>query len=986
MTEKKKIKARKTRRRIVQILAGIVASVVILAIIGTSIFGYYVYSVLQTAPALNIKDFESIESSQIYDKDGVLIADIGEELRSNVTYAELPQVVIDAFVSIEDSRYFVHNGFDLPRFTKAAIENLQASLKTGQISFEQGGSTFTMQLIKNTYFTTKTTLAEKSVPRKLKEIYLALQLDQQISKKRVLELYLNKINFGASTTRGIQNAALFYFGKDITAVNLGEAAFLAGVINAPAVYSPFGQYGDIEKATNRRNDVLYLMKRHGYITEEEEKVAKSIKLEDLITGGSKKIEGSPYQAYVDAVITEVQELTGLDPYTTPMKIYTSMDRALQDTMEKIQNGTAKLKWPNEIIQTAMVTLNNKTGEIIAMGGGRFYNGERLFNRATSMKKQPGSSLKPVLSYGLAFEYLGYSTQHVILDDPYNYRGTNIIVANFDEKYNGEVTLNAAIARSLNIPALKTLQAVIDKIGTKKVIAYLNSIGFTDVTSKNFDIGYAIGGSSFEITPVQEAGAHAMLINGGNYIQPHTVNRIEFKDGSEPLVPAYASTKVLSADAAYLSTNMMEYDVTGPYQNYMQILKRPYQVYAKTGTSDWGDKGLQYGIPNGAVKDRWMVASTSQFTTAVWVGYDKAIKGQANYITNTVSRTNLPGQVNSLILNELYRERPKPAAVKQPSGVTSITHVLGVYPYVAPLANMNPKLIVTALIKKDFAQLGSLNAPALTNPASFTSSDIDNGLKKQFTFTLSPYPTAASLVVASISLPMSLTVGGRTVTATGIRLYDPSWIFGAVKYKVRVSIDGTFIAEYAQSTNVFTVDMDVAPGSTVHACGFYGYDLSTNASTEICQDTVVSDVSINVPNNFTGKNYDTIRNWLSSKGKTDQSVLYSLTDATTANLGDVKLIDPAIEGTTMTLSALIATNLKVTIFDERVNLYDIFVTKSDAFAKAHQICGLITCNFLPDGGTNGTITSVNVAGSNVTAQDTFLLSDLKADGITLTVTP
>ncbi|TFG81229.1 MAG: hypothetical protein E4G74_04505, partial [Erysipelotrichales bacterium] len=664
----------------------------------------------------------------------------------------------------------------------------------------------------------------------------------------------------------------------------------------------------------------------------------------------------------------------------------SMDRDLQEVMEKIQNGETKLKWPNDIIQNAIVTLNNKTGEIIAMGGGRFYSGERLFNRATSMKNQPGSSLKPVLSYGLAFEYLVYSTKQVILDEPYNYRGTKIIVANFDGKYNGEVTLDAAIARSLNIPALKTLQEVIDKIGVKKVIAYLNSVGFTQVNSSNFDLGYAIGGSTFEITPVQEAGAHAMLINGGNYIQPHTVNRIEFKDGSEPLVPTYASTKVLSEDAAYLSTNMMEYDVTGPYYNYMQILKRPYQVYAKTGTSDWGDDGLQYGIPSGSVKDRWMVASTSQFTTAVWVGYDKAIKGQANYITKAVSNMNLPGNVNSLILNELYRVRPKPAAVKRPSGVTSITHVLGIFPYVEPIAGMNPNLVVTALIKKDFAQLGTLVAPTLSNPTSFTESNVDSGTKKKFTFTLSPYPTPESLVVAPPTLSMSLTVGGKTINAVGTRLYDPSWIFGAVKYKVRVTVDGTFVAEYAQSTNVFTVELDVSPGSTVRACGYFGYELSTLASTEICKDTVVSDVSINVPNNFTGNSYDPFRNWLSGYGKIDQNVTYSLNGATNANLGKIKSIDPAIEGTTMTLSALIATNLKVTVFDDRVNLFNIFVGKSDAFAKAHQICSLITCNFLPNATTSGTVTQVKVAGSIATKQDTYLWSELKTDGITLTVTP
>jgi penicillin-binding protein 1A len=964
MTEKKQRKSSKKRGRIVRILAGLVASVVVLAIIGASVAGYYVYSVLKTAPTLNIKDFESVESSQIFDKDGVLIADIGEELRSNVTYADLPQVVVDAFISIEDSRYFAHNGFDLPRFTKAAIENIQASLKTGKLSFEQGGSTFTMQLVKNTYFTTKTTLAEKSVPRKIKEIYLALQLDKQISKKRVLELYLNKINFGAGSTRGIQNAALYYFGKDVSQINLSEAAFLAGVINAPAVYSPFGQYGDIEKATKKRNEVLNLMAYHGYITADEEAIAKSIKLEDLFSGGSKKIIGSPYQAYVDTVITEVQSLTGLDPYTTPMKIYTSMDRALQDKVEAIQNGTDKLKWPNEIIQTAIVTLNNKTGEIVAMGGGRFYQGERLFNRATTMKKQPGSSLKPVMPYALAFEYLGYSTQQVILDEPFNYAGTDIIVTNFDERYNGQVTLTAAVARSLNIPSLKTLQAVINKIGAKKVIAYLNSVGFTQVNSSNFDLGYAIGGSSFEVTPVQEAGAHAAIINGGNYIQPHTINRIEFKDGSEPLVPAYASTKVISEDAAYISTYLMENNVSGPYLNFMQILRRDYPVYAKTGTSDWGDKGLEYGIPFGAIKDRWMVASTSQFTTAIWVGYDKAVKGQASYIDASVSNMNIAGNINKLILNQIYSVLPKPVPVKQPAGVVSLTHVLGVFPYVAPVANMNPALIVTGLIKADFATLGTLSAPTLSNPATFTESNVDNGTKKQFTFTLSPYPTPEALSVAPPTLEMSLTVGSKTVKATGKRLYDSSWIFGAVQYKVRVTVNGLLIGVYAQSTNVFTIDLGVSPGSTVSACGYYGYELSPIASTEICKDTIVSDIVVDVPNNFSGRDY----------------VLYTLPSGTTAaQLGKISSISPAIEGTTMNLSALMASTIYVTIIDKRYNLLEEFLGKTMTAANLLPICDILK-NCTPKTGPT-VITQVKLNDVIVNPGDTYLLSEIKADTIT-----
>ncbi len=968
MTEKKKTKTRK-KGRILRVLATIVSVGVALAIVGTSVFGYYVYSVLETAPTLNIEDFESPESSQIFDSKGVLIADIGAELRENITYADLPQVVIDAFISIEDSRYFVHNGFDLPRFTKAAMTNLITSLKTGDISFDQGGSTFTMQLVKNTYLS-----AEKSIPRKLKEIYLALQLDTQISKKRVLELYLNMINFGAGTTRGIANAAKYYFGKDVNALNLSEAAYLAGVINAPGMISPF-LYGDIEVATTRRNEVLDLMVRHGYISKEECDAAKAIHLENLFAGGNTKEVGSPYQAYIDAVIDEVEKLTGLDPYATPMMIYTSMDREIQEYVEKIQNGETSLKWPLENLQTAIVSLNNKTGEIVALGGGRFYEGERMFNRATSMYKQPGSSLKPVLSYALAFEYLGYSTKHVILDEPYNYRGTNFIVANFDDKYNGEVTVDTAIARSLNIPALKTLQAVVDQIGSKKVIQYLNSIGFDQVNSGNFDIGYAIGGSSFEITPVQEAGAHAAIINGGNYIKPHTVTRIEFKDGSEPLVPTYASTKVISQEAAYLSTSMMEYDVTGPYANYMQILKRSYPVYAKTGTTDWGTNGVEYGIPKGAAKDRWMVASTSEFTTAVWIGFDKAVKGETSYFTTAVSRMNLPGNVNSLMLNALYKTRSKPAAVKRPSGVVGITHVLGVYPYVSPVANMNPSLVVNALIKKDFASLGTLVAPSLSNPTSFTATSVKNNSIERFTFTISPYPQPELLSIAPPTLNMSLTVGGKTVSATGKRLYDPSWIFGAVQYKVRVSVNGNVIGDYAQSTNTFNLDLSLKRGDVVSACGYYGYSLTSITSNEICKELTVEDVNVTVPTTFTGGNYTTFDNWLNSYGINDQNVSYILpAGTTTGQLGTIGSISPAIEGQTMKLKQLEDTDINVNVIDKRVNLFTEFVGKTIEQAKANPIYNLIRCKSTG----NGTITQVNVSDKAVTIEDTYLLSSIIDD--------
>ncbi|MFQ8584468.1 MAG: transglycosylase domain-containing protein, partial [Holdemania massiliensis] len=322
---------------------------------------------IKDAPEISLNDFEGLESSQIYDQDGILITELGAYLRENITYEDMPNSLIDAFVAIEDSRYFEHPGFDVPRFAKAALENLKSK------SFGQGGSTFTRQLVKNTYFQVddleNSTIAEKSVDRKVQEIWTALKLEKQIDKKQIFQLYLNKLNFGGNI-RGVQKAAQYYFGKDAKDLSLGESALLAGIINRPNAYNP---YENLDYATNRRNTVLDMMVYHGYITEMEADLAKSIRVEDLLVGEDYTVSesGGPYQAYVDAVIEEVKQITGKDPALTPMKVYTNMDRTVQEQIDAIQKGE-NIEYPDELMQIAIVSMNNQTGEIRGLGGGRNY--------------------------------------------------------------------------------------------------------------------------------------------------------------------------------------------------------------------------------------------------------------------------------------------------------------------------------------------------------------------------------------------------------------------------------------------------------------------------------------------------------------------------------------------------------------------------------------------------------------------------------------
>lgn len=686
----------------------------------------YIIKVASESPELNADDFTAAQSSKIYDAQGNVIANIGLQIRENITFDDLPQNVIDAFVAIEDSRFFEHNGFDIPRFTKAIFENIKT------MSFSQGGSTFTMQLVKGTYFETEEATAVRSglagVNRKIQEINVALQAEKVITKKDILTFYLNKINYGVpKNRRGIQTAAQFYFGKDISEVGLLEAAVLAGVINAPNLYSPIN---NLELSEKRAHTVLDLMVYHGYITKTEAELAKSVPLENLLVGElSNKTTNVTHQAYVDAVVDEVIALTGKDPVLVPMRIYTSMDESLQNKFEEIQNGEdPNILWPNDVIQTAMVTLDNKTGQILAIGGGRFYEGERLFNRVTDMKRQPGSSAKLILTYPLAFEELGWSTVHTLEDKPIRYAGVeDVIIKNFDSVYRGNVTVDYAVGVSLNIPAIETMGAVANEMGITKVVNYLNELGFDNVNNNNFDLGFGIGGSNFTASPLQMAGAYRAMLSKGEYIVPHTVLKIEFIDGSEEVIPEYTSKEVLSEDAAYMTAAMMAQNVSGPYRNFMQILQRGFEVYAKTGTSDWGETGVEYGIPAGSAKDKWMIAGTSEHTTAVWVGYDKAEADQISHITQSVINMNLPGKINNSILNALYKERSNPTNIVRPSGVVDVTVVRNVFPYVAPSPYANPSLVVTGLIKKEFASLSEASYPiAISQPLAINNGEVVSG--------------------------------------------------------------------------------------------------------------------------------------------------------------------------------------------------------------------------------------------------------------------
>lgn len=836
--QRRKEKRRKQRKRLRRrkIWTAIFLIGIVLEMIVASVGLYTIYGMAKDKPDLSVDDFFSSESSHIYDKDGNQIADVGTTLRENVTYDEIPECVIDAFLSVEDSRFFEHDGFDLPRFTKSVFDTVKNKILGNSGVF--GGSTFTMQLVKMTYFQNEETgeTYNTTIEYKVQQIALAKELEPLSNKKSIFEMYLNRMNFGGTgNIRGIQKAAQYYYGKDVSELTLAEAAMLAGVINAPTYYDP---HNYLDYATSRRNTVLDLMKRHGYITAEECKLAKAVKVEDTLIDPDTDQTGSyDYQAYIDTVIKEATELTGQDPLSVAMDIYTCMDPEVQSVVDGIQRGDyEEVAYPDDLMEIGIVAENNQTGEIVAIGGGRNYGrgGSMLLNHATDQYKQPGSSVKPFLDYALAFEYLGWATDHVVTDKPITYAGTDVIIKNANGQYHGQVTLSYAIAASLNTPAIQALQEVIDTVGYDTVTSYLTSLGFSQVSAENFDLGFAIGGSNFTCSVVELAAAHAIIMNGGNYITPHTITKIVYRSGTnEPVEPQYTGTSVLSEQAAWLTAQLMHETIYGGVYNYLQILERSYPTFGKTGTSDWGDEGLQYNIPQGSSKDKWMVCETTQYTIATWVGYEKGEKDQGTYFDTAKSNLNIPGNICSLVLDACTGD-DIPSDLTMPEGISQITHIKGTFPYASPIEGMSEEWISTGYVKSEYAQLVDAEASEdIEELTSFIAGITDSGT---LSYTFTPYPDSSKLSISednTMDISLYDADGNMLYEAYGTKLFDYSWIYGPIRYKIRLTQNGEVKQELVLETDTGEAEVTLNPDTDTEACGYYGYENGTTASNEIC---------------------------------------------------------------------------------------------------------------------------------------------------------
>jgi penicillin-binding protein 1A len=524
------------------------------------------------------------QATRIFAADGQLIASLFRENRQIVPLTEIPPLLRQAVLAIEDDRFFNHKGVDLRGIARALWRNL----RRGELA--EGGSTITQQLARNVFLT-----QERSVSRKVSEILLALEIERRLTKEEILERYLNQVYFGQGAY-GVEMAARVYFGKSVKSISLPEAALLAGLVRAPSVYTP---YRNFPLAKQRQEIVLVRMAELGYISTEEAANARRARVA-LAPASNAGLAGIRAPYFISYILPSLIETYGEDMvYKGGLRIYTTINPGLQDAAEKALRAgleSAKKRRLN-IGQGAVVSLDPMTGAIRALVGGTGFS-ESQFNRAWQARRQPGSAFK-VFVYAAAIAAQHPPTK-VLLDAPTTFQiaGTKPWKPrNYDGRYSGPVSMRRAIERSLNVPAARMIQ----ELGPDKVVEMAKAMGIETPLAPVYSL--ALG--SVDVTPLEMASAFGTLANGGLRVKPYSITRITDSRG-RVIVDNRPQREIgVSPDVAYVMTDILKGVIQRGTATAAQI-GRP--AAGKTGTTD-------------DYRNAWFIGYTPRLSTAVWVGND-----------------------------------------------------------------------------------------------------------------------------------------------------------------------------------------------------------------------------------------------------------------------------------------------------------------------------------------------------------------------------
>lgn len=708
-----KVKKKKKLSKIFYWILVCITIFCILAFLGFIGFAAYI---VKSTPEFDLNRMFEKEATRVFDSDGNIFATLGTEQREKLTYDELPEVLIDSIIATEDSRFFQHNGFDAPRFLKASIQ---------QVLTHSGGgaSTLTMQLSKLSFNGVEDEGIE-GIIRKFKDIYMAVfKIEKNLSKEQIIEYYVNTPCLGGNVY-GVQQASQYYFGKDAKDLNLVEAAMIAGLFQSPNGYNPYYNPND---ANSRKNTVLYLMKRHGYITEEEYKAGVNVKIKDLLAGNNKS--SNEYQGFLDTVIQEIIDDTGDNPYDTPMDIYTTMRKDKQDI---INDFYKTFKFRNDTMEAGIAAVDASNGALIAVGAGRNKTSALTLNVATfhgQTKRHPGSTIKPILDYGPAMEYANLSTYGPFIDEDTPYG--NSTMRNFNGKHSGFMTTKECLVKSVNTCALQAFRMTTNE----QKLSFMTSLGIEpEGDDKTLHESYSIGAFS-SVSPVTLAGAYAAFASGGYYTKPYSYTKLVYRETEEEVKKDITRTRVMSEQTAYMISSIL----TGATSSSVRVSGT--QIATKTGTSSYDETFLKkFKLRSNVIPDSWTSSYTKDYAIAIWIGYPEGLTSNAvknkHYLIMSQANTDRI-KIQAAIAKKFYEKNAK---FTKPSGIVSADVEMETIPAQKPSAYTPDSLNKSFLFKTG------------TEPSEVSSrysklSDISNatytlsGKTLNISFTALPTPSA-----------------------------------------------------------------------------------------------------------------------------------------------------------------------------------------------------------------------------------------------------
>lgn len=554
-----------------------------------SVVGLYINFSYDLPHLTSVKDYAPKIVTQVFSDDRELIAEFFVEKRYLIPIEEMPTNLIRAFISAEDARFFEHQGIDVWSIIRALLKNIES------MEIIQGGSTITQQITKSLLLS-----PEKSFSRKIKEAILARRIEKSLSKRDILSIYLNQIYLG-HRSYGVEAAALTYFGKHASELNLAESALLAGLPKAPSAYSPIHHP---LKAKQRQRYVLQRMVQRGYVTKTQAKEAENTAL-NITLPENKNIKVAPY--FTEYIRQYLKNTYGTDLlYGGGLKVYTPLSPLMQkaaqravelglrdfEAREGYQEGEPR-------VQGALIAMGPRTGYIKTLVGGVNFL-ENQFNRAIQARRQPGSAFKPIV-YAAALDK-GYTTTTILIDSPLIFKIKSDKEfwepRNYDLEFKGPIPFRKALTYSRNIITIKILQ----DIGVNYVISYARQLGID--SPLNRDLSLALGSSGISLLEITRA--YTVFANQGLKVEPIFITKIIDRNGTVLEENKPKLTQAISPQTAYLMTSLLKSVVEEGTGRKVKALQRP--CAGKTGTTN-------------DVRDAWFIGFTPDLIAGTWVGFD-----------------------------------------------------------------------------------------------------------------------------------------------------------------------------------------------------------------------------------------------------------------------------------------------------------------------------------------------------------------------------